>query len=54
MREFDGALLKPCLLQPCVHVAGPGSELLAELVDLLESQAPEAHAQEVLVALLML
>ena len=22
MLEFDGILLKPCLLQPCFHVAG--------------------------------
>ena len=22
MFEFDGILLKPCLLQPCFHVAG--------------------------------
>ena len=22
MFEFDGFMLKPCLLQPCVHVAG--------------------------------
>ena len=22
MFEFDGILLRPCLLQPCVHVAG--------------------------------
>ena len=22
MFEFDGILLKPCLLQPCLHVAG--------------------------------
>ena len=22
MFEFDGILLEPCLLQPCVHVAG--------------------------------
>ena len=22
MCEFDGILLKPCLLQPCFHVAG--------------------------------
>ena len=24
MFEFDGILLKPCLLQPCFHVAGSG------------------------------
>ena len=21
---FEGIMLEPCLLQPCVHVAGPG------------------------------
>ena len=27
--EFDGILLKPCLLQPCFHVAGGDPEAAA-------------------------
>ena len=60
MFEFDGILLKPCLLQPCFHVAGDSGCQRVRLEQSLEfkggvitstGRVQEVSSQQILVGI---